>query len=143
MEARRLREKTVRLLSRRAARIGLSRVSVGRRPCRLPRFIRVAAAPQALRRGGDGQAPFVGVGLSQGERELDARRADSHEAGGLEELEPDRAAGPSADVGKADAPDRAEENVANEATPAPEPSGRAGAPWPLCDHSPAPVSCVE
>jgi hypothetical protein len=35
-----------------------------------------------------GQAPFVGVGTSRGEDELDAARADADEAGELGKLEP-------------------------------------------------------
>ena len=68
---------------------------------------------------GGGEAPFVGVGIGRGEGELDAAGADAEEAGELEELEPDRAAGRFGKlrVRKADAPERAGENIGERGEP--------------------------
>ena len=77
---------------------------------------------------GGGEAPFVGVGTGRGERELDAPRADADEAGELEELEPDRAAGRVGElrVREADAPERAQENIGERGEPEPELVGAHG-----------------
>ena len=99
--------------------VGLFRVSCGPRGG-LPRFCRRRGG--ASGEAGCGQAPFVGVGTSRGERELDASRADADEAGELEKLEPDRAAGGLGElgVGKADSPDRADENIGERGEPQPQ-----------------------
>ncbi len=108
-----------------ADRVGLFRVSGGpwgggRDLCRR----RGGASGEA----GGGKAPFVGVGTGRGERELDAPRADADEAGELEKLEPDRAAGGLGElrVREADAPDRAEENIGERGEPEPELVGAHG-----------------
>src|SRR5271166_3518485 len=70
---------------------------------------------------GGGQTPFVGVETGRGEGERDATRADADETCELEELEPDRAAGRFGElrVHKADAPERAKENVGERGQPEP------------------------
>ena len=82
----------------------------------MPRFGRRRGYASGETGGGD--APFVGIGAGRGEGELDAPRADADEAGELEELEPDRAAGRVGElsVDEADAPDRADENIGDEAS---------------------------
>ena len=77
---------------------------------------------------GGGEARFVGVRVARSERELDSPRADPDEAGELEQLEPDRAAGRLGElgVGAADASDRADQNLSERGKPEPELVGAHG-----------------
>jgi hypothetical protein len=70
---------------------------------------------------GGGETPLVRVGAGRSEGELDATRADADEPGEFEELQPDRAAGRLGELGvrKADAPERAEENIGKRGEPEP------------------------